>query len=136
MRVLVRSVALALAIGAVPLASVAAHECIVVNRSATGNLHASGSGQWMTVTLTEIYETTERFGLPDLSAAQVTYAVALARSTGVPDSFTFMSDKLIGEKASGWQKGGHATDGKGIDHFFDVYGDRLLGALFAAQANA
>lgn len=38
--------------------------------------------------------------------------------------------------ASGWQKNGHSTDGKGIDHFIDVYGEQLIGALFAALANA
>ena len=95
MRVLVRSLALALAIGVVPLASVAAHECIVVNRSATGNQHASGSGQWITVTLTQIYEETENFGFPDLTPAQVAYAANLAASTGVPGSFTFRSDTLL-----------------------------------------
>jgi hypothetical protein len=135
MRVLVRSLVLALALAAVPLASVAAHECIVVNRSDTGNEHASGSGRWMTVTLREIYEDTENFGLPDLTPAQVSYAVALARSWGVPDSFTFRSDKLI-PVSEVWEELGHATDGKGIDHFFDVYGERLLGALFQALANA
>ena len=135
MRVLIRSLVLALALAAVPLASVAAHECIVVNRSDTGNEHASGSGRWMTVTLVEIYESTESHGLPDLTSAQVTYAATLASASGLPDSFTFRSDKLIpvGEV---WEELGHATDGKGIDHFFDVYGERLLGALFAALANA
>jgi hypothetical protein len=38
--------------------------------------------------------------------------------------------------AAGWQKNGHSTDGKGIDHFFDVYGETLIGALFAALQNA
>lgn len=136
MRVLVRSFALALAIGVVPLAAVAAHECIVVNRSDSGNLHATASGRWISVTLTGIYQATEQFGFPDLTAAQVAYAVPLAQSMGVPDSFTFRSDKLIGANASGWEKGGHATDGKGIDHFFDVYGAQLVRALYAALANA
>jgi hypothetical protein len=135
MRVVIRSLVLALALAAVPLASVAAHECIVVNRSDTGNEHASGSGRWMTVTLVDVYESTELFGLPDLTAAQVTYAVNLASSWGVPDSFTFRSDTLI-PPSEIWEELGHATDGKGIDHFFDVYGERLLGALFAALANA
>jgi hypothetical protein len=135
MRVVIRSLVLALALAAVPLASVAAHECIVVNRSDTGNEHASGSGHWMTVTLVDVYESTELFGLPDLTAAQVTYAVNLASSWGVPDSFTFRSDTLI-PPSEIWEELGHATDGKGIDHFFDVYGERLLGALFAALANA
>lgn len=136
MRTFVRSLCLAIALGALPFAGAAAHECIVANRSDTGNEHATASGRWITVTLVEIYEATEQFGLPDLTAAQVTYAVDLAGSLGVPDSFTFRGDKLIGENASGWQKGDHAIDGKGIDHFFDVYGDRLLGSLFAALDNA
>ncbi len=135
MRVLARSIVLALAVSAIPLASVAAHECIVVNRSETGNQHASGSGRWMTVTLEQIYEETEQFGFPDLSAAQVTYAADLASSMGVPDSFTFRSDTLI-PPSEAWDELGHATDGKGIDHFFDVYGERLIGALFDALANA
>ena len=136
MRVLVRSLIVALALGLVPAASVAAHECIVVNRSATGNEHASGSGRWLTVTLRGIYEDTEEHGLPDLTAAQVTYAVNLASSWGVPDSFTFRSDKTIAAEASGWQKNGHSGDGKGIDHFIDAYGDQLFGALAAALENA
>jgi hypothetical protein len=135
MRVL-RSLALAIAIGVVPLASVAAHECIVVNRSDTGNLHATASGRWVTMTLHDLYETTEEVGLPDLTEAQVDYATALALSWGVPDSFTFRIDKTLLENASGWQKNGHAGDGKGIDHFVDVYGQQLFGALFAALANA
>jgi hypothetical protein len=135
MRVL-RSLALALVISAVPLASVAAHECIVVNRSDTGDLHATASGRWVTMTLHDLFETTEEVGLPDLTAAQVDYATALASSWGVPDSFTFRSDKTLLENASGWQKNGHSSDGKGIDHFVDVYGDQLFGALFAALVNA
>ena len=136
MRVIVRSAALAVAIAVVPLASATAHECIVVNRSDTGNQHATESGRWVTVTLTQLYGETEDFGFPDLTPAQVEYAVALAGSLGVPDSFTFRSDKTLLENASGWAKGGHSTDGKGIDHFFDVYGERIIGALFAAVQNA
>ena len=135
MRVLVRSVALALAIGVVPVASVAAHECIVVNRSATGNQHASGSGQWITVTLAQLYMETEEHGLPDLTPAQVAYAADLAGSWGVPGSFTFRSDTLL-PPSEAWVALGHGTDGKGIDHFFDVYGERIVGALFAALQNA
>jgi len=136
MRVIARSAALALAITIVPLASAAAHDCIVVNRSDTGNEHASGSGPWVTVTLTQLYGETEDFGFPDLTPAQVDYAVALATSLGVPASVTTRADKTLLESASGWQKGDHSTDGKGIDHFFDVYGERIIGALFAAVQNA
>jgi hypothetical protein len=135
MRVL-RSIALALAISIIPLASAAAHECFVVNRSDTGNQHATASGRWVTLTLHDLYETTEEVGLPDLTPAQVDYATALASSWGVPDRFTIRSDKTLLENASGWQKNGHSSDGKGIDHFVDVYGDQLFGALAAALANA
>jgi hypothetical protein len=136
MRILIRSLVVALALGVVPVATVAAHECIVVNRSDMGDEHATGSGRWITVTLEQIYAETEDFGLPDLTAAQVTYAVNLASSWGVPDSFTFRSDKTIAEDASGWQKNGHSSDGKGIDHFVDAYGAQLFGALDAALQNA
>jgi hypothetical protein len=108
----------------------------VVNRSDTGNQHATASGRWVTLTLHDLYETTEEVGLPDLTPAQVDYATALASSWGVPDRFTIRSDKTLLEHASGWQKNGHSSDGKGIDHFVDVYGDQLFGALAAALANA
>ena len=135
MRTLISSLLLAVALGAIPLASVAAHECVVVHRSANGNIHASGSGQWVTLTLTDLYEETELFGLPDLTPAQVDYAAQLAASLGVPGSATFRSDTLL-PPSDAWADGGHATDGKGIDHFFVVYGDRIIGALFAALDNA
>jgi hypothetical protein len=136
MRVLTRSLILGVALAALPVASVAAHECIVANRSTAGNDGASNSNVWITVSLRDIYETTEDHGLPDLSPAQVSYAIALASSSGVPDTFTFRADKLLGENGAGWDKHGQATDGKGIDHFFETYGDRLVGALFAAIDNA
>jgi hypothetical protein len=136
MRVVVRSAALALSIMVIPLASAAAHECFVVNRSESGDAHASGSQVWATLTLHDLYETTEEVGLPDLTPAQVDYAAALAASLGVPEKVTIRTDKTLLENAAGWQKGDHATDGNGIDHFFDIYGDRLVGALFAALQNA
>ena len=136
MRILVRSLALALALGAIPLASVAAHECIVVNRSDTGNEHASGSARWFTLTLEQLFSETEDFGLPDLTEAKVEYAVDASLDAGVPDSFTFRTDKTIAGDAPGFQASGAGTDGHGVDHFFEVYGETLIGALFAALQNA
>lgn len=136
MRVLVRSLALALALAAIPLASVAAHECIVVNRSDSGNEHASGSGRWFTLTLDQLFSETEDFGLPDLTEAQVDYAVNASMQAGVPSTFTFRTDKTIAGEAPGFEATGKGTDGKGVDHFFEVYGDTLIGALFAALQNA
>ena len=63
------------------------------------------------------------------------YAAELASTWGVPDRFTFRSDTLL-PPSDAWDALGHATDGKGIDHFFDVYGERIVGALFAALASA
>ena len=136
MRVLIRSVALAVGLAAIPLASVAAHECIVVNRSDTGNEHASGSGRWFTLTLEQLFSETEDFGLPDLTDAQVEYAANLSLELGVPESFTFRTDKTIAGEAPGFEATGRGTDGKGVDHFFEVYGETLVGALFAALQNA
>ena len=136
MRVLIRSVAFAVALAAIPLASVAAHECIVVNRSDTGNEHASGSGRWFTLTLTQLFSETEDFGLPDLTNAQVEYAANLSLELGVPESFTFRTDKTIAGDAPGFEATDRGTDGKGVDHFFEVYGETLIGALFAALQNA
>ena len=125
MRVLVRSLALALALAAIPLATVAAHECIVVNRSATGNQHASGSGRWITLTLEQLFSETEDFGFPDLDAGpgrptprtSARLRASRPRSRSVPT-------RRSSRTRRGWQKNGHSTDGKGIDHFFDVYGER------------
>jgi hypothetical protein len=125
-----------MAFAAIPLASAAAHECIVVNRSDTGDAHASNSSRWIEVTLGDIFSETENFGLPDLTAAQVDYAVAASLDAGVPASFTFRSDKTIAGEAPGFEATGKDTDGKGVDHFFEVYGDTLIGALFAALQNA
>ena len=136
MRVLVRSLTLALALAAIPLASVAAHECIVVNRSDTGNEHASGSGRWFTLTLNQLFSETEDFGFPDLTEAQVDYAVNASLQADVPSSFTIRTDKTIAGEAPGFEATGKGSDGKGVDHFFEVYGDTLIGALFAALQNA
>ena len=136
MRVLVRSLVLALALAAIPLASVAAHECIVANRSDTGDEHATNSSRWIKVTLEDLFSESEEHGLPDLTAAQVDYAVAASLDAGVPASFTFRSDKTIAGDAAGFAKNGHGTDGAGVDHFFESYGDTLIGALFAALQNA
>lgn len=136
MRTITRSALLATLLLAISATSAFAFECVVVNRSATGNENATASGRWITVTLEQLYSETENFGLPDLTEAQVTYAVALAESWGVPESFTFRSDRILLEDASGWQKGDHSSDGKGIDHFVDAYGEQLFGALYAALANA
>lgn len=136
MRVLARSLVLALAVVAIPFASVSAHECIVSNRSATGDAGATNSARWVQVTLTDLYSHAHEHGFPALTEAQVAYAVALAESQGVPSSFVWRSDKTIAGDAAGFLRNGREADGRGLDHAFAIYGERLIGALFAALANA
>ena len=137
MRTVVRSLGLALALTALTVGSVAAHECIVVNRSDQGDLKAgTSSARWIALTLQDVYEGTEDVGLPDLTPAQVTYAAELAASLGVPGQFTWRTDKTIAGEAAGFEKNGRGTDGAGIDHFFEIHGEHLIGALFAALENA
>lgn len=137
MRTIVRSLGLALTLAAMSVGTVAAHECVVVNRSDQGDLKAgTSSARWAALTLRELYERTEVVGLPDLTAAQVTYAAELAASLGVPGQFTWRTDKTIAGDAAGFEKNGHGTDGAGVDHFFEIYGEQVIGAIFAALENA
>lgn len=132
-----RSVVVALALVAIPFASVAAHECVIVNRSATGDAQAAANSKvWVQLTLHDLYSHTAEFGLPALTPAQVEYAAALAESWGVPSSFVWRADKTIAGDAAGFLANGKGTDGRGVDHAFEVYGEQLIGALFAALANA
>ena len=137
MRNVVRSLGLALALAAVSVGTVTAHECVVVNRSDQGDLKAgTSSARWIALTLEGLYERTEMVGLPDLTPAQVTYAAELAASLGVPEQFTWRTDKTIAGDAAGFEKNGHGTDRAGVDHFFEIYGDQVVGAVFAALENA
>ena len=131
----VSAVAGALVVLAIMASTVSAHECLVVNRSAQGNAGASHSGEWFTLTLGQLFSETENFGLPDLTDAQVAWAVARAIEVGVPPSFTIRTDKTIGEDAAAFTKNGHADDGKGIDPFIDVYGNTLIGIVFEATGH-
>jgi hypothetical protein len=132
MRRLVRAAAGAILVLAIAASTVSAHECFVANRSAQGNLGASHSGEWFTLTLHQIFSETEGFGLPDLTDGQVDWAVGRASDLGVPASFTIRTDKTIGEDAAAFTKNGKGADGKGIDHLVDAYGATLVGVVFEA----
>ena len=131
----VSAVAGAFVVLAVMASTVSAHECFVVNRSAQGNAGASHSGEWFTLTLGQLFSETENFGLPDLTDSQVDWAVARALDARVPASFTIRTDKTIGEVAAAFTKNGHASHGKGIDHFIDVYGNTIIGIVFEAAGH-
>ncbi len=132
MRIVIRAALAAVLAVTVGVGSVAAHECYVVNRSAQGNAGASHSQRWFTLTLEQLFSETEGFGLPDLSAGQVDWAVATAKAQGIPSSFTIRTDKVIGEGTPAFGRLGHSSDGKGVDHFIDSYGNALIGIVFEA----
>lgn len=132
MRRFVHAIVGAILVLALAATTVSAHECFVVNRSAQGDAGASHSGQWFTLTMHQIFAETEQFGLPDLSASQVDWAVARAAALGLPASFTIRTDKTIGEHAAAFTTGGKSADGKGVDHLVDAYGDAIVGIVFEA----
>ena len=132
MRIVVRAALAVILVLTIGVGTVAAHECYVVSRSAQGNAGATNSQRWFTLTLEQIFSETENFGLPDLTAGQVAWAVAAAEAQGIPSSFTIRTDKVIGEGTPAFGSLGHSTDGKGVDHFFDTYGASLVGIVFAA----
>lgn len=110
-----------------------AHECFVANRSAQGNASAgSHSAAWEAVSLHTVL--TEFIGLPDDLAACVE---GLAPAAGVPSSFVFGGKQaqgqggVIAENNPNFTAKGLGSDGKGIDHAEDVYGD-VLGQLIGA----
>ena len=86
--------------------------------------------------LTQIYEETENFGFPDLTPAQVAYAADLAASLGVPDSFTFRTDKLLpAERRAGEELATRPTARASTTSSTSTAGP-IFGALFAALQNA
>jgi hypothetical protein len=112
-----------------------AHECYVANRSAQGNAMAgTHSAAWETVSLHTIL--TEFIGVSSTVAACVE---AQAPAAGIPDSFVFGGKQAVGqegviaERNPNMTAKGLASDGKGIDHAEEVYGDALFGLIAACS---
>ena len=100
----------ALTLGAATAAS--AHECFIEPRSDQGNAGASNSGVWQTVTIETILS--QFLGLPDPLAACV---LDQWNADGQPATFTFRTDKTIGEGSAN----PNLSNGKGLEHAADVY---------------
>lgn len=113
----------------------AAHECYVPGRSDQGNAGASHSANWYTLTVQELFSSAHNFvGGAALTPAQVQIAVDMAADAGIPSSFTvFERFTLPVAKEGAAGQAGKSTDGKGIDHFFEGYGDQLLGIFFEVR---
>jgi len=123
----VASTAVVLVVGA---GSAWAHECFVANRSAQGNAAAgSHSAAWDEVSLHTVL--TEFIGLPPELAACVEEA---APEAGIPSTFVFGGKQARGQQGvialnnPNMESMGLGSNGKGIDHGEDVFGD-AIGAL-------
>ena len=113
-----------LVLGSAGVAS--AHECFIAKRSAAGTAAATHSANWEQLTLADLFSHLPPF-LPQLTAAQVDEAVALAEAQGIPSSVALFGKQTIPVSQDGWSP--KSGDGKGVDHFFSAYGDRLMGIV-------
>jgi hypothetical protein len=120
-------VTVAIATVALPSAPALAHECFNASRSAQGNAGADHSPRWETLQLADI------FADVGLTPAQQAAALDLAAARGIPTSVTiFIGTHTIGtrpktgEDTPSFGRNGRDRDGRGIDHFFDRYGEQLI----------
>jgi hypothetical protein len=120
---------------AAPASVALAHECIVVNRSATGSENAGNSGNWFYVTTDDliVFITGDPTLVPVLSEP-FREAVAAA---GLPTEVAIFEHHTLGTKGSdgsltpGYTDRGHSNDGKGIEHLFSGgYADQYAAILF------
>ncbi len=117
-----------LVLGSAGIAS--AHECFIAKRSATGTTAATHSANWHELTLTGLFSDLPPF-LPQLTPAQVEEAVALAEAQGIPSSIALFGQQTIPVSQDEWSP--KSSDGKGVDHFFSAYGERLIGIVLTVS---
>ena len=118
------SVALATAALLMMASSAFAHECFIANRSAQGNIGATNSSNWATLSVSDFAHSP---GFPP--GVDPECFIAYWTSHGGPDSFTVRTDKTIGADSHN----PNLANGKGLDHIEAAYG-ALLGASLAACA--
>jgi hypothetical protein len=118
-----------LVLGSAGIAS--AHECFIAKRSETGTAAVTHSANWHQLTLTGLFSDLPPF-LPQLTSAQVDRAVALAEAQGIPSSMALFGKHTIPLSQDEWSP--KAADGKGVDHFFSAYGDRLIGIVMTVSS--
>ena len=113
---------------------VAAHECIISNRSAQGDAGADHSARWDRLTLADIFGFIHGVvGGPALSPDQIEDAVAVAVAQGLPaDGWITRSDKTIGDPT----KNPNLANGKGLDHLSILYGEQIVGIYFGVLGGA
>ena len=110
-----------------------AHECFIAKRSATGTTAATHSANWHELTLSALFSDLPPF-LPQLTPAQVEEAVDMAQQQGIPTSVALFGKHTIPVSQDEWSP--KSADGKGVDHFFSAYGDRLVGIVMAVSSGS
>ena len=108
-----------------------AHECFIAKRSATGTVAATHSANWHQLTLTGLFSDLPPF-LPQLTSAQGDRAVVLAEAQRIPSSVALFGKHTIPVSQDDWSP--KSGDGKGVDHFFSAYGDRLISIVMTVSA--
>jgi len=109
-----------------------AHECYNPSRSEQGNAGASNSQAWFTLIVADAIQGDADAGL--ITQQQADCLKAYWSSHGGPASFTIMAKGAVGQDGVIAEHNPNeeiVTDGHGIDHLFDAYGD-LIGAAYAS----
>ena len=106
-----------------------AHECFVANRSAQGNAAVGAhSAAWQEVSL-EFIVTAFLGQTPEVAAC----VVAAAPDAGIPTSFVFGGKQAVGSEGVIMENNPNAersSDGRGIDHAEEVYGEAVVRLIF------
>ena len=108
-----------------------AHECFIAKRSEQGTTAATHSANWELLTLEGLFSHLPPF-LPQLTPAQVQEAVAMAEGAGHPvvRGAVRHADPPVSQDEWSPKSG----DGKGVDHFFSAYGERLIGIVMTVSS--
>jgi hypothetical protein len=113
-----------------------AHECINSSRSDKGNEKAGANSQaWFTIHVEEALAGDVADGL--ITGDQAACILEEYSATGSPMSFTIHVKGAVGQDGT---IGSHnpneelMSDGRGIDHFIDLYGAAIFGSYAACDA--
>ena len=126
-------VALAAALALGTSAAAYAHECYNPSRSEQGNAAAGSHSQaWFTLVVADAVQGDVGAGV--ITQEQADCIKEAYAASGAPASFTLMVKGAVGQDGviaahnpNNWL----ATDGKGIDHAFEAYGDAIFGSYAA-----
>ncbi|MGW4928792.1 hypothetical protein ACWEOH_06535 [Agromyces sp. NPDC004153] len=110
-----------------------AHECYNPSRSEQGNAKAGSNSQaWFTLVVADAIQGDVVNGF--ITQEEADCIIDAYADTGAPASFTLMVKGAVGQDgviAGHNPNSVRATDGKGIDHAFEAYGEQIFGSYAA-----